>query len=185
MNYHNLNEKITVTDYPYGRLRTTVFYSIEFKKGKGFREVFQSINPKNGVLNKPKLSTYYDILVLFTNEIGHVKSAAFNFNGKEDIQKSLAFLSENYDLFTTEQIKDICLSVLASLRVDIYTTVQYCGAKLEDIKPFYAEAIKTLVIGANEGTNIFPLINIDWEGINDAKVEGYNPFKTTHMVTLG
>ena len=46
-------------DYPYGfTLRCKMYFWIEFKKGKGYRCVQQSENPKNGVMNKEKKGTY-------------------------------------------------------------------------------------------------------------------------------
>lgn len=49
------SRKIIVQNYPYGfKLRTTLYDYIEFDAKKGFRHVTQTINPKNGVLNKPK-----------------------------------------------------------------------------------------------------------------------------------
>jgi hypothetical protein len=56
--YYHTTKKAIVDSYPYGRLRATAFFSLEFKKGKGFRSVFQTINPKNNRLNAPKYSTY-------------------------------------------------------------------------------------------------------------------------------
>lgn len=50
-----------VDDYPYGfRLRCKIRYWLEYKKGKGFRLVSQTSNPKRPglVWNKPKASTY-------------------------------------------------------------------------------------------------------------------------------
>jgi len=47
MNYVKTTEKLISEDYPYGyTLRTTKFDFLEFKAGKGFRHVSQTINPK-------------------------------------------------------------------------------------------------------------------------------------------
>jgi hypothetical protein len=73
-----------VKDYPYGfRLRCQIKYWLEFKKGKGFRFVSQTSNPKaeagNGspagtVWNKPKASTYTEnAAFMFLDSNGHVQ----------------------------------------------------------------------------------------------------------------
>lgn len=63
-----------VDDYPYGfKLRTSIRYWIETKKGHGQRFVSQTVNPKTGHLNKPKASTYSALMVMYLNEQGHVQ----------------------------------------------------------------------------------------------------------------
>ena len=73
-----------VADYPYGfRLRCQIRYWLEFKKGKGFRFVSQTSNPKaeagNGlpagsVWNKPKASTYVEnAAFMYLDSKGHVE----------------------------------------------------------------------------------------------------------------
>lgn len=52
------DEKITVENYPYGRLQCKATFSLEFKEAKGYRTVRQTINPKTGRINNPKKSTY-------------------------------------------------------------------------------------------------------------------------------
>lgn len=66
-----------VDDYPYGfRLRCQIRYWIEFKKGKGFRFVSQTSNPKvpGLVWNKPKASTYarFGGVLLRDESNGHI-----------------------------------------------------------------------------------------------------------------
>jgi len=66
-----------VEDYPYGfRLRCKIRYWLEFKKGKGFRCVSQTSNPKvpGLVWNKPKASTYVaNAAFLYLNSNNHVQ----------------------------------------------------------------------------------------------------------------
>jgi hypothetical protein len=63
-----------VADYPYGfRARTQIRYWLEHKKGKGFRFVSQTMNPKTSRWNKPKASTYADWgAAMYLNDEGHV-----------------------------------------------------------------------------------------------------------------
>lgn len=57
-----------VDDYPYGfRLRTSIRYWIETKKGHGQRFVSQTLNPKTGEWNKPKAGNYHVIAVMVRN----------------------------------------------------------------------------------------------------------------------
>jgi hypothetical protein len=63
-----------VNDYPYGfRLRTSIRYWIETKKGHGQRFCSQTLNPKTGAWNKPKAGNYHVIAVMVRNpENGYV-----------------------------------------------------------------------------------------------------------------
>lgn len=45
-------------DYPYGRLKCKMHFYVEHRPKMGYRAVTQSINPKNGRLNKPHAGTY-------------------------------------------------------------------------------------------------------------------------------
>lgn len=63
-----------VEDYPWGfRLRTTIRYWVEYKKGFGHRFTSQTINPKTGCWCAPKYGVYYMAIVMYLNEDGHVK----------------------------------------------------------------------------------------------------------------
>ena len=64
-----------VADYPYGfRLRCSIRYWIETKKGHGQRVVSQTTNPKRPgiVWNKPKAGTYAAVQALYLDTAGHV-----------------------------------------------------------------------------------------------------------------
>ena len=183
MKLYKTTEKVVSENYPYGyTLRTTKTDWIEYKRGHGFRHVSQTINPKTGRENKPKASTYYDILVLFKDEEnGHTGSKAFSFYGHEDIDAIVTFFSqpENFALFTPEQIEGIYIRFLAYCKTDIYAQATYCGSKVEDLLPLWNAQIDTLVRGAkSKGTeNVFPSLAFDWPKIDSYKVAGYQPFK--------
>ena len=58
-----------VHNYPYGyTTRTDIRYWIETVKGKGDRFASQTLNPKTGAWNAPKLSTYSAVMVMTLNE---------------------------------------------------------------------------------------------------------------------
>lgn len=66
---------VVIQDYPYGyRLRCQMRVWVEFRKGKGFRYVTQTSDPKRpGVWNKPKASTYSRVcMVIAQDENGHL-----------------------------------------------------------------------------------------------------------------
>lgn len=82
-----------VKDYPYGfRLRTSIFYWIESKEGKGDRLGTYTINPKTGRPNAPKYSTYSTFMYLFINEDGHVKHGTINSYDLEEFEARLPFI---------------------------------------------------------------------------------------------
>jgi hypothetical protein len=65
-----------IDDYPYGfRLRCSIRYWLECKKGHGFRLISQTSNPKKPglVWNKPKAGTYHAFAVMVLDpDTGHV-----------------------------------------------------------------------------------------------------------------
>ena len=182
--YKPTTEKLSVDNYPYGSLRTTAFFSVEFKKSKGFRNVFQTINPKNGVLNKEKKGTYSPVMLQYINEEnGHVGHEAFDMNGAEEINKGCEFMNEHFDLFTTEQIKNISGYLYTMLKVTFQSMVVYCGSEIEALKPFFTESLKNAAKGYNTGENVFGLIKLDIEKIEATKKPDFNPFVTvTHTI---
>lgn len=105
--YINSGEVVTVPSYPYGSLRCTAFFSLEYNPKKGFREVFQTINPKNERLNAPKKSVYAPCIIMYRNEDGHIK---YEYNRLEggSINIFLDFIqnTENEGVLTPEQVKD-------------------------------------------------------------------------------
>lgn len=179
MKYIKTTEKVTVDNYPYGyTLKTTAFYSVEFVKGKGFRTVFQTINPKTGKLNAPKKSTYSPVRIL--KEIdGKISTHSLDFYGDEGMVKDLKFLGDNYDLFTKDEIKSIALNVIAQLRANIYAKVVYTNSNQEKLLPLFDSAMETMVEIAKTGDNLFGNISYDIEAIKALEAKDYNPFTVT------
>lgn len=73
---------VVIPDYPYGfRLRCQMRVWVEFRKGKGFRYVTQTSNPKvpGLVWNKPKAGTYWRVsLAIAQKEAGHLVPAGLS-----------------------------------------------------------------------------------------------------------
>jgi hypothetical protein len=177
---HKLGTKLQVENYPYGRLKTTAFFSCEYVNGKGTRDIFQTINPKTGRLNAEKKSTYSPVLLNCTDlNTGHIKTIGTGFNGHEDINCGLYFMQDFKDYFSPEQINDICLIILMYLKVDIKAQVIYAGSDFEALKPLYTEQINNIVrITKGESSNFLASL-LDIEKIEAQKVPNYQPFKVT------
>lgn len=185
MKYSKAKEVLVSDGYPWGfRLKTTRKDWLEFDKKKGFRHVSQTIDPRTGKECKPKKSTYQDILVLGKNEENHTKLIDFEFYNEKTVTKTIEFLSDqdNFDLFTSEQIEYIYMKFLQWVKSTMFSMVNYCGSDLEELKKVFNTAIDIAKKGieAKGLNNYFNQIVIDWEALEGAKVEGYQPFKVTN-----
>lgn len=177
MPYLKTTATATSTNYPYGRLRCTATWSIEFKAGKGFRLVFQTINPKTNRLNAPKKGTYKLIEVLHQDENGFVTCQSFNLNGVPELNNGLKFVAENFDLFTDEQIKEIYAFAAGMLKASWGAIIAYCGADKDAAKELFAPHMTLAVRGFKEGGNNFKSLIVDNEKYEGLKVPDFNPFK--------
>lgn len=181
MKFIPTSEVIEVENYPYGySLRTTLFDSIEFDKKKGYRHVTQTINPKNGLRNKPKKSTYSQFLVRYFDENNHIKVMHFSLNGAKELNTASDFLAENFNLFTSDEIKNLYLTYITMYKIDMKANVIYAGAKVEDLIPLYDASVKKLVEGANNPTlNVFADVKLDYDAIKGVTDENYKPFRVS------
>lgn len=179
MKYFKTTEKAETNNYPYGYLRTTAFFSLEFKPKKGFRSMFQTINPKTGKLNKPKSGTYSPLMLMVEKENGHFSYIHGDFNGAEAINRDSRIVFEHFDLFTPEEIEYFYLHIIVMLKVEAQAIVTYCGADFEKVKPILTPIIKIACEGAKTKANLFDQIKIDIEALNACKVPDFNPFRVT------
>ena len=177
--YFATSEKIQVEGYPYGRLRTTVWYWVEFKKGFGFRSMFQSKDPKSGRINKPKAGTYYPAMVLRKeNETGHIKTACFDFNGDDEMSRGLAFMDKHFDLFTPDQIHEIYGTIATMHRVSMKSFVIYSGVQDTDaLIAVFDPAVKASMHGFKTGENMFAQCLPDYAAAKALTDPNFNPFK--------
>lgn len=180
-------ERTAVENYPYGyTMRTTAFYSIESKPGKGFRSVFQTINPKTGKLNAPKRSTYSPVMFNYRNEEGRVKTYVFDLYGVEGINRAAEFIGANPQIFTDADRQNIAGQVFGHLKASTHAIVQYCGAEVSEVLPIMETAVKTAVKIIKTGENLFGQIRVDVESYEATKKPNFNPFKvTTYELTGG
>ena len=178
------NEKVTVENYPYGfTAKTTLFDYVEFVPKKGYRHCTQTVNPKTGSLNAPKKSTYYPLLVRYYNEMGHIKSVVFDFNGDEAINKGCRFVAENFTVFTPDEIKYLYAFAQMMANADFKATCIYGGSTPAELAPFYSDFRKNCKVGYDTGVNVFPLLILDNAGIEATKPKNYNPFRTYYEPT--
>lgn len=166
--------KITeVTDYPYGRLRTSAFFSVEFVKNKGFRSVFQTIDPKNGRVNKPKKGTYSPLGYCYIHtETGHIKfggwGSCYGDEGVNKLAAHLAAVREHLEL-TGEMIEHICTHMLLTLKAGLHWTHPSSrAAVIELVNP----TIEALVNGIKNKEIDFAAIILPCEEIEKIRKEG-------------
>jgi len=116
-----------IKDYPYGRLRTSMFVWIETQPKKGDRVCRQTINPKNGRLNAPKCSTYANLMFLYLSDIGHVQTAQATIYTKADALKSFveAFGASNLNEEQQKQFRQLSGEILT-------TSNEFTGEKVKD-----------------------------------------------------
>lgn len=178
--------KLVSENYPYGyTLKTTKYDWIEFKKGKGFRHVSQTINPKNGRLNAPKAGTYSKCALLYKDNNGHVKTGGTDFYGNDGINKGCKFIFDNYELFTKDEINHLYSEILSTLVVSYKAQIIYCNSKKEDIQPLFMPAIEIAKEGLKSGENLFNKIVLDITAIESFKDPNYNPFKVSEVYEIG
>jgi hypothetical protein len=133
-----LNGKQTVDNYPYGRLQCTITFDIEYKKGKGYRAVTQTINPKTGRLNAPKYSTYCDFMFMVLDEKGHVKFEHKHFYGFDDIASFIELIQNHEFTLSDEETQALFANILASIRAN----ANYTRRKETTTKDQFIDAIK-------------------------------------------
>jgi len=177
MQYFPTTHKEEVTNYPYGRLTCTKFYSLEFKKNKGFRAVEQTICPKTGRLNAPKYGTYDAIKVMYKDENGYIRYKSFNLHSIESHNNICNFMQEHVNLFTEAERSEIWATIVVSIRTQANSYIQWCGAKAEHIIPLIKDKCEAAIKGFknNELTGFTDCL-LDVASFEATKVEGYNPF---------
>lgn len=176
--YHTTTAQVTVENYPYGyKLKTTLTHSLEFKSGKGFRHVTQTVNPKTGRLNNPKRGVYYPIMLLGTdNETNYTRSYALNPNSAEGVNTAAAWMYQKYSLFQHREIVHAANYLIKILKADAYARAVYCGSEFDRIAPIYEQAVKALAEIASTGANLFHKVHVDTVALDALKQPNFQPF---------
>lgn len=91
----NEENALIVDNYPYGYKKTLKKFWIETTK-RGDRLNGMTLNPKTQQWNKPKKSTYSDLMVLVRNDIGHIKTYSWGtaYTEEESLNKFEAFIGD-------------------------------------------------------------------------------------------
>jgi hypothetical protein len=144
--YTSQDKAYEVKDYPYGfRLRTSIFYWIETKKGNGDRFCTYTINPKTGRANKPKCSTYSPFLYLQLNEKGHVTTGTLSAYNKDVFEARFYFVLKNLYPFyiSDDQQFNIRMDYLAHQIGDMpYNKVKYSADTVQDYNNWCSGLVK-------------------------------------------
>ena len=107
LNSPTVENPITIDNYPYGFKRTHARFWTETKKFKQ-RAMFQTQNPKTLVWNKPKNSTYTDIVVFYKDKItGHTTHTELNFgyDGIKELENFLKIFANVLTDYQKNQLK--------------------------------------------------------------------------------
>lgn len=155
--------KQTTNDYPYGGMRCTMTFHIEFKANKGYRYVSQSINPKTNRLNNPKASTYNHFMYMVKDSNGHFHSMGFNIRGIRDVEKFINLLTSNDFSFTEQESQYLWSVIISCIRVSLHYM-----KKKEDVtndQVIESIAFKSMVkaFGAKADINTIKDLNINFE----------------------
>lgn len=136
-----------VENYPYGyTLRTTIYYWIETKKGKGDRFVSQTINPKNGKLNAPKASTYAPVMFMYKDENGHVKYDILTAYDLEKFRPKFRMIQNLNITLSQQQQENIRLEYYGHMRASMpYWLVKYKEESKEAFKNWCKETLSHII----------------------------------------
>lgn len=139
-NHTSQDTAYLVEDYPWGfKLRTKIRYWIESKKSFGQRFASQTINPKTNKWCAPKYSCYSHIVVMYLNEIGHIKSCSVGLNSTEEwVNQFKEHCLEHLTEFQMEQLKEI----IAYNEVMKHVTFEFKAVTMEPISLFSNDPIE-------------------------------------------
>lgn len=158
---------VIVDNYPYGSLKCKMTFSVEFVKGKGYRSVMQSVNPKNGRENKPKKSTYNHFMYMFKEEeTGHIKFAGWNAYGYESVKALEKLLTENDFNLSEVESKELWAFVISCIRGNArYTTVKE-GYTIQNFLETTKVSEMIKLYGQNASINELKNVGYNLEEIN-------------------
>lgn len=135
-----------VDNYPWSfRLKTSIFYWIETKKGNGDRFCHYTINPKNGRKCAPKYSTYSTFMYMYTDEQGHVKHGVIDAYDLETFVARFVFIKNKLDVLyiTDTQCNNLRNNYLTHIAVNApYEMKNYPPEKQEIFKTWLTKTIR-------------------------------------------
>lgn len=149
---------IVVNNYPYGYTRTDKRYWVETTK-RGQRFVGQTLNPKTKKWNKPKKSTYSQIILVGKNEKDHVTYVCLGMYSLEEAHR----FKEKYEQYLDDYQKKELVNIIKML--EVYDKVEWV------FKPRMFRHLKT-----GEITESVPLMQLnDYEEVEETDDGTYVP----------
>ena len=113
------DDPFVVDNYPYGfRLKTKMRYHIETTK-RGQRLVSQTLNPKTKLWNKPKKSTYTNILLGGIDEEGRFKTVGLHLYSLDEAKEFYKKYGSFFSKWQTSEYN----AILGML--EVYSKVEY------------------------------------------------------------
>lgn len=147
----NETNPVIVDNYPYGfTMRTKIKYWVETTKN-GQRFVSQTLNPKTNLWNKPKKSTYSQIILIGLNEQKHITYTNLSLYS---LSEALEF-KQKYESFLSDYQKTELTNIIKMS--EVYDKVEYT---------FKAQKFRNILTG--EITECVPLFDLNnYEQVND------------------
>jgi hypothetical protein len=142
----DVNQVYTSNDYPYGRLRCTASFSVEFRAKKGCRTCFQTINPKTGRENAVKHSTYSTLIIPVQLENGHYSYLHFDANGSRAQLRLFGFFARKENYEAAKLTKDMEAHVISEAIMSLSISLAYTDfTSVEEEEAYKAKFITPLV----------------------------------------
>ena len=98
-----LDNMYIVNNYPYGFNKKTIRRSyIETHEKRGDRICHQTLNPKTQEFNKPKKSTYEEVIIAYINEDNKLDTLRLSIHDKLTNEQS-EFIKDNFNLSVNQK----------------------------------------------------------------------------------
>ena len=107
-----------VDNYPYGKLRTKMYFWLETRPKFGVRLVTRSLNPKNGQINKPHAGQYMPLAAnLYIDQNGHCQYEGVGLG--TDSEKVVEFVQNFPENPRNDLLKAYCLEQYKYYRIRV------------------------------------------------------------------
>lgn len=138
-----------VKNYPWGfKMKTSRFYWIESKKGKGDRFCYYTINPKNGRMCETHCSTYSTFMYMYTDQKGHVTYECITAFDLETFVARFEFILNKLDVLYITDIQRDNLRVNYATHIKcnaLYEYSKYSEERLPIFKTWLSNTLKHIV----------------------------------------
>ena len=177
--YIKATEKVRATNP-----KNIVLDSMEFNPKKGYRHVTQTENPKTGKLSNPKKGKYFAFLVRSVNDKGSINLLQIQLNGNKEINNTCKFISENFNLFSPEEVEYLYNTVYARAFISLENLIIFGGSDRKSLSPLYEPLFEACKKGIKTKENTFGSMSLDVEAIEATKPKDFNPFAVVRNITI-